>query len=360
MVSVHVLVNVSSISSLESGTPLDRTPAVSFSAPHGTPDTETELDNFLRQIDGLRISNPVFSPGSALASPASSASTSEFSLHSSVFGILVRPARMLTEFGFPLLQARQQEEGHYSTVFGNSDSMSHGFTKVYDGTPGIVGLGHLAEYEKHVKSSPLSTQRPATRVRTEISWLANSFEPHSPFHMWCDEQLVPLLGPLDTIIRKGYADQRQAAANEAAKSLTAAIEEYRDKFCISNVKDLAKLIGTQFSQSSSIVDIIKVVHRCNDLYTVNADRVPEQHQVVDMLLQRLPPYYSSKVQLDLAGLAGDREQRYTFANVGRNLKDMTKAHDSMLFLQLNAGTPVSALDDSVDVPPAQDKQQDNN
>jgi hypothetical protein len=107
--------------------------------------------------------------------------------------------------------------------------------------------------------------------------------------MWCDEQLVPLLGPLDTTIRTGNAYRRQAVANEAAESLAAAIEEYRDEFCSSNVKDLAKLIGTQFSQSSSLLDITKVVHRCNDLYTVNADRVPEQHQVVDMLLQRLPP-----------------------------------------------------------------------
>jgi hypothetical protein len=163
---------VSSISSLEFGTPLDRTPVVSFSTPHGTPDTETELDNFLRQIDGLGISNPVFSPGSAPASPASSASISEFSLHSSVFDIPVRPARRLTEIGFQFLQARQQEEGDYSTVFGNSDSMSRGFTKVYDGTPGIAGLDHLAEYEKHVRSNPLSTQCPATRVRTEISWFS--------------------------------------------------------------------------------------------------------------------------------------------------------------------------------------------
>jgi hypothetical protein len=51
---------VSSISSLKSGTPLDRTHAVSFSTPHGTPDIETKLDTFLKHIDVLRISNQVF------------------------------------------------------------------------------------------------------------------------------------------------------------------------------------------------------------------------------------------------------------------------------------------------------------
>jgi hypothetical protein len=226
------------------------------------------------------------------------------------------------------------------------DSMWRAFTATYDGTPGLAGLDHLAEYEKHVRLNPVGINCPAVRVRTEISWFAASFEAHSPFQIWCDEQLSPVLETLDVVIGTGTVQEKQQVALEAATVFLDAQDSYRDEFCCSNVTDLAKLVNTQFSQSSSLVDIIKVVNKCNTLYTVNADRVPEQHLVVEMLLQRLPPYYSSKVLLGLAGIAGDRELRYTFANVGRILKRLNKTHDSMLFLQLTACTPASDLYDS--------------
>lgn len=256
--------------------------------------------------------------------------------------------RRTAEYTLQFFRAREQgfadaAVDRYSTC---GDSMWRAFTASYDGTPGLAGLDHLAEYEKHVRLNPVGINCPAVRVRTEISWFSASYEPHSPFQMWCDEQLTPLLETLDVVIRTGTAEEKRQAALEAATAFLNAQDSYREEFCCSNVRDLAKLVNTQFSQSSSIVDIIKVVNKCSTLYTVNADRVPEQHLVVEMLLQRLPPYYSSKVLLDLAGIAGDREQRYTFANVGRILNRLNKTHDSMLFLQLSAGTPATDLYDS--------------
>jgi hypothetical protein len=105
--------------------------------------------------------------------------------------------------------------------------MARAFVHVYSGAPGLEGLDHLTEYEKHVRHFPLNTSCPAMRVRTEIAWLANSYEPHSPFQMWCEEKLFHLLTALDATVRTGTQQEKSDAAEQAAGKFDAALQDYK-------------------------------------------------------------------------------------------------------------------------------------
>lgn len=112
------------------------------------------------------------------------------------------------------------------------------------------------------------------------------------------------------------------------------------------MKDLQRLLRIDFSKSSSIVDLIKAVNKCNTLYTVNASRLPPQDEVVELILEKMPPHLSTKVALMLSPLPdNDDDKRYSFKNVSRILGQLMQSREGMLWLQ-SAGTGAPASSSS--------------
>lgn len=348
--------SLSSVSSLGSfSTPLANTPAASTDTPLRTP--VLNLEQLAERLNALPLEefdNPIFSSADQ-PSPAADGTAAPplpspaVSLHSDVFATPARPLRRTASYTWNFFNARQWHDPLAVDTVNYSEDMSRAFVKLYGGTPGIEGLDHLAEYEKHARHFPPNTSCPAVRVRTEIAWLANSYEPHSPFQMWCEEKLFTVLANLDKAVRTGTQQEKSDAAEQAATALEAAIVDYKKEFCGSSSKDLATLLGTEFSQNASLVDIIKIVNQCSTLYGINAGRLPEECGVVELLLERMPPTLSTKVSLGLAALAGTEATRNTLANVGKILRNLLKSRESVLFLQLGANNNHAATNQLDDV-----------
>lgn len=224
----------------------------------------------------------------------------------------VKPARRRHSFTVEFFGRHWADD---SPVNPDSSDMSRPFTLVYDGTPGVAGVNHLADYEKHIRQFPSNATCPAVRARTEIAMLAYSYEQDSPFQSWCEANLLPVVDTLDAAI-KGLAAEKQTAADTAANDMVGAKQKYKQQFCRGNSSDLKKLLHADFGAATSFVDVIKLVNRCHSLYAVNAKSLPPQAEVIDMLLEKLPPTLSTKVALGLAALpeGGEDNPRQSFKN----------------------------------------------
>lgn len=217
------------------------------------------------------------------------------------------------------------------------DIMARAFHQQYDGTPGIEGLNHLAEFDKHVRQYPPNAACPAVRVRTEVAWLAHSYEAHSPFETWCVDNLFPIIADLEIAISAGDQTARQAAASQASADFAQAKSDFKTQFCRSNSKDLYKLLTVDFQQASSLIDVIKTINKCSTLYSVNAGSLPNQADVVELVVDKLPTALQSKVNFGLAQLPDTpNNPRHTFKNVSTILQQLTQSRDSLLWLHFGA------------------------
>lgn len=316
-------------------------------SPHSEPRFLTPFGDSPGSHSGGTFRNPLFGTpavGSAPDSPISS-------LHSIDFEFPVRTARRNSLLVWQFQQLHLEEDLEQSQLADEAVAeyttiMARSFLAQYDGTMGVEGITHLHDYEKHVRQNPPAVTCPALRVRTEIAWFAHSYESDSPFQSWCESELYPILDALDTVIRDGTQAAKQTAAADAANDFQTAKDNYRQRFCRSNLKDLQRLLTIDFSKSSSTVDLIKAVNRCKTLYTVNASRLPPQDEVVELILDKMPPHLATRVALLLAPLPDDdNDKRYSFKNVSKVLGELLQSREGMLWLQ-SAGTGAPAAGSS--------------